>query len=325
MLLLQVVQILHQRGPVVEGFGLLQPEIGLDAAVRVVEGAVFDDGDLLVARDLEERSRSGGAGLHHAGAAAGGLSDQRDPAGAAEGRGHQVAAGEGVVAGQAVQPVAIGHVVLIVVLAVQVDVGQIDGVGLGAGKGIAPRDVRLPQEPGDHEDRRVRVAAAVVAQVEHDVLDGAALALDLAVGVDDQVDGILGIVAVDQHVVVVRAIRLEMIEGDEGGVAHLFIAGHPGAIDRLARVLVDRSQLERLANRRPKVRHADDAFNTGVAVEQIAAPGNYTHYIGKKQYSTIKNMDYTLSLLIILMRQHFPLIILQLSSIIFAESAQPAL
>ena len=46
MLLFQVVQILHQRGPVVEGFGLLQPEIGFDAAVSVIEGAVFDDGDL---------------------------------------------------------------------------------------------------------------------------------------------------------------------------------------------------------------------------------------------------------------------------------------
>ena len=53
------MQILHQRGTVVVGFGLVQPEIGLDAGIGVVEGAVLDDGNLLAAGDLEERTDAG--------------------------------------------------------------------------------------------------------------------------------------------------------------------------------------------------------------------------------------------------------------------------
>ena len=86
-------------------------------------------------------------------------------------------------------------------LSVQVNVGQINGIALRTGKSIAQRHIRLAKEPGHHENRGCRVAAAVHAQIQHDIPDGAVFPLDLVVGIDDQVDRIPGIVKVNARVV----------------------------------------------------------------------------------------------------------------------------
>ena len=49
--------------------------------------------------------------------------------------------------------------------------------------------------------------AAVIRQIQHNVLYRAVLALDLVICIDDQVDGVPGSVAVDAGIVIVTALH----------------------------------------------------------------------------------------------------------------------
>ena len=109
-------------------------------------------------------------------------------AGLAHGR-HQVATGEADRGDEAVDAL-VGQGVLLVKSAIQIDVGPVYHGGLSAGEGVLHADLCLAEDPGDHEQRRIHRAAGIVGQVDHHIFDGAALAIDLLAGTDDQADGI---------------------------------------------------------------------------------------------------------------------------------------
>ena len=164
--------------------------VRLDALVHVVVGAVLDEGEPLVAGDREGRAPRGRQRHHHTAAAAGDSAQQRHPAVSLEGPGHEVGAGEGLRGDQAVE-VQVGDGVLVVELMVQVHIRAVNGGALRAGERGLDRDLSVAQEPAERVDRSRRRAAGVAAQVEHDVLDGAVLAGDLPVRLDDQADGVV--------------------------------------------------------------------------------------------------------------------------------------
>ena len=175
-------------------------------------------------RDLEDRAVSGGHRLHHAAAAAGGPADQRHLLGLLQRRGHHVSAGEAHRRYQAVE-VFIGHGVLGVKLMVQVEVGTIHRRGHGTGRHVLDAEGRVAQKPRQHQNRRVHIAAGVVRQIQHYVLDGAVRSRDLLMGMEDQRHGVVQFLALLLCLIVGRAEvgRFEFVEGDVRRVPDLFI------------------------------------------------------------------------------------------------------
>ena len=88
------MNILRQRGAIIERFRPGKDEIRFDAFIDIVEGTVAHSRQLLCSGDHKYRAGSGRTGQHHAGAAAGALTEQRNRACRLKRGGDQVAAGE---------------------------------------------------------------------------------------------------------------------------------------------------------------------------------------------------------------------------------------
>ena len=167
MALLQAVNILHQRRPVVVGFGPEKDKIRINAFINVVEGTVAYRRQLLGAGDREDRAGSRRAGQYHTGATAGALPQQRDGTGGLQGGGHQIAAGKGIAGNQAVQvilPAGNGIFRAAIALPVQVDVGIIACDRFRTRQGIPKREDCFSVQPADDKHCRVSSAASVHGQ-----------------------------------------------------------------------------------------------------------------------------------------------------------------
>ena len=218
-LLLEVVDKVGQRRTIIEGGELGKAEVRLRAAVDVIEGAVLGEGQTVGAGDAEVGAVGGGQGQHRAASAAGGAAQQHDLAGVLEHVRHEVSAGEAVRGDQAEEVLACQAQILIVKLAVEVHVDLILARGDRAAHGVLHRDGALTEEGRDDEDRHVRAAAAVIGEIQHHVLDGAALVHDLRVGVEHDADGVRDLRGGGVGVII-RALRslIKAVEGDVGGV-----------------------------------------------------------------------------------------------------------
>ena len=234
-LLLEVVDKVGQRRTIIEGGELGKAEVRLCAAVNVIEGAVLAEGQTIGAGDVEVGAVGGGHGEHRAAATAGGAAQQQDPAGAFEHIWYQIAAGEAVRRNQAEEVFLRQTQIMLVKVAIEVHIYLIQARGYRAGHGILYCDGALTQEGRDNKNRRVRVAAAVVGEIQHHVFNGAALAHDLRVGVEHDADGVLNLRGGGIGVII-RVLREtgKAVKGDVGGVSDLLVDGRAVRIEDLA-------------------------------------------------------------------------------------------
>ena len=211
----------------------------LNARIDAVKRTVGVGGNLQRAGHLEDHAGSRRKGENHVGTAAGALADQGDSAGLLKHGGYQIAAGEGRRGGEAVQVILFGNCVARIVVtgaafriaqrdAVQVQVCVVAGDGFRARHRVEQGNPGLSRKPAAHGNGRIRCAAAVQGEVDHDVFHRTAFPAYHPVRVDYQFDGILRIVRILQFIILFRlSFEGKGIKSDESGIADFLIAGNP--------------------------------------------------------------------------------------------------
>ena len=120
--------------------------------------------------------------------------------------------------------------VAVVQLMIEIDIRPIGHRGLRIGKRVMDRNLRFAEEPAQHVNSCHRHAAVVCAQIQHDVFDGAVLAGDLTVCLNDQAERVRGgvrqLALRVRFVIVQMLVHLESVQADIGGIVHFVIPGH---------------------------------------------------------------------------------------------------